>query len=93
MLTVNEYFEGSVKSIGFEGVSGKASSGVMLVGEYTFGTGASEVMKVIYGEMRVLLPGTESWRTILAGEEFEVPANSSFQAKVPQVTAYLCFYG
>lgn len=93
MLTVNEYFEGAVKSIGFEGVSGRASSGVMSVGEYTFGTSASEVMKVMYGEMRVLLPGTESWRTVLAGEEFEVPANSSFRAKVPQVTAYLCFYG
>jgi len=93
MLTVNEYFDGAVKSIGFDGVSGKASSGVMQIGEYTFGTSAAEVMKVVYGEMRVLLPGSESWRTVLAGEEFEVQANSSFDAKVTQVSAYLCFYG
>ena len=93
MLTVNEYFDGAVKSIGFEGVSGQASSGVMLPGEYTFTTQAAEVMRVMYGEMRILPDGVENWRTVLAGEEFEVPANTAFQAKISQPTAYLCFYG
>ena len=92
MLTVNEYFDGAVKSIGFEGVSGSASSGVMLPGSYTFNTAAAEVMRVMYGEMRVLLEGSEQWRTVLAAEEFEVSANSSFEAKISQPTAYLCFY-
>lgn len=93
MLTVNEYFDGAVKSIGFDSPSGRASSGVMLPGSYTFNTAAAEVMRVIYGEMRVLLAGEESWHTVLAGEEFEVAANSAFQAKIAQPTAYLCFYG
>ncbi len=92
MLTVNEYFDGAVKSIGFDGASGSASSGVMSPGQYTFNTSAAEVMRVMYGEMRVLLAGTEQWQTVLAGEEFEVAANSSFEAKIAQPTAYLCFY-
>ena len=92
MLTVNEYFDGAVKSIGFDGASGSASSGVMSPGQYTFNTSAAEVMRVMYGEMRVLLAGSEQWQTVLAGEEFEVAANSSFEAKIAQPTAYLCFY-
>ena len=39
MLKNNEYFDGKVKSIGFDSEStGAASVGVMAVGEYTFGT-------------------------------------------------------
>ena len=39
MLNVSEYFDGKVKSIGYESAStGRASVGVMAEGEYTFGT-------------------------------------------------------
>ena len=36
MLAVNEYFEGKVKSIGFQGEGKPASVGVMEPGDYEF---------------------------------------------------------
>ena len=38
MLTVNEYFDGKVKSIGLNNASGKNTVGVMDIGKYEFGT-------------------------------------------------------
>lgn len=90
MLQVNEYFDGQVKSIGFANGSGKATVGVMAPGEYTFNTGAPELMVVIRGALTVLLPGQTEWVTFGAGQEFDVPANSAFQLKVAVDTAYLC---
>ncbi|MEH6576030.1 MAG: pyrimidine/purine nucleoside phosphorylase [Amphritea sp.] len=92
MLTVNEYFDSAVKSIGFENAEGKVTSGVMDAGEYEFGTSQKELMKVISGELVVKLPGSEEWLSFPAGSEFNVDANQSFQVKVAQPTAYLCYY-
>ncbi len=61
MLNVSEYFDGKVKSIGFDSAStGRASVGVMAEGEYTFGTAQPEEMTVVSGSMKVLLPGKQS---------------------------------
>lgn len=92
MLKVNEYFDGQVKSVGFESAGDHASIGVMLPGEYTFGTAAPERMKVIKGELVVKLPGHVDWETYGAGDDFEVPGDSSFQVHVKRATAYLCDY-
>ncbi len=92
MLTVNEYFDGAVKSIGFENAEGKVTSGVMAAGEYEFGTSQKELMKVVSGELVVKLPGSDSWQAFPAGSEFNVDANQSFQLKVAAPTAYLCYY-
>ncbi|MFK8051305.1 MAG: pyrimidine/purine nucleoside phosphorylase [Halioglobus sp.] len=92
MLTVNEYFEGNVKSIAFDGGDLPASVGVMAPGEYTFGTSQREYMTVISGELIVKLPKTEQWNSYLSGETFIVEANQSFDLKVPGETAYLCKY-
>lgn len=40
MLKVNEYFDGNVKSIGFEQKGDKATVGVMEAGHYQFNTAA-----------------------------------------------------
>jgi purine/pyrimidine-nucleoside phosphorylase len=90
MLKVNEYFEGKVKSIGFACGVGKATVGVMAPGEYTFNTGAPELMVVIRGALTVLLPGQDLWVTYGSGEQFDVPGNSAFQLQVNEETAYLC---
>jgi len=90
MLKVNEYFEGNVKSIGFTCGSANATVGVMAPGEYTFNTGAPELMVVIRGALTVLLPGQDQWVTFAAGQQFDVPGNSSFQLQVSEDTAYLC---
>jgi len=40
----------------------------------------------------VKLPGNENYETFGAGTQFTVPANSKFQLKVAEATAYLCEY-
>lgn len=92
MLDVNEYFEGKVKSIGFSNNEGNVTAGVMAPGEYEFGTSQDELMKVTSGELIVKLPGSDEFKAYPAGTEFSVAANQSFQLKVEQATAYLCFY-
>ncbi|MDI3324673.1 pyrimidine/purine nucleoside phosphorylase [Pontibacterium granulatum] len=92
-MNVNEYFDGNVKSIGFENSEGRVTAGVMAPGEYEFGTSENELMKVVSGELIVKLPGEEEFKAYPTGTEFNVAANQSFQLKVEQATAYLCFYG
>lgn len=92
MLTVNEYFEGKVKSIAVEGGELPATVGVMAPGEYTFGTSQREYMTVVSGELTVKLPCVEDWRSFGDGETFVVEANQSFDLKVERDTAYLCKY-
>lgn len=92
MFKVNEYFDGSVKSIAFGMTAGPATIGVMAAGEYEFGTSQLEVMHVIAGALTVKLPGSDIWEDFTSGSQFTVPANSKFQLKVTQDTAYLCEY-
>jgi purine/pyrimidine-nucleoside phosphorylase len=92
-MKVNEYFGGNVKSIGFENSEGRATAGVMAVGEYEFGTSERELMKIVSGKLRAKLPGSDSFQSYGAGTEFVVPANVKFQVNVQEPTAYLCFYG
>lgn len=89
-LKVNEYFEGKVKSISFQGKSYSSTVGVMSQGEYEFSTGKAEIMTIISGELEVKLPGRTEWKKFTANTKFEVDANSKFQLKVAQDTAYLC---
>ena len=92
MLNVNEYFDGNVKSVGFQGDPLASSVGVMTPGEYEFGTSQNEVMTVVAGELVVSLPGSEDFQSYPAGSSFEVAANEKFQVKVERDTAYLCTY-
>lgn len=93
MIKHNSYFDNKVQSLGFEGKTQPISVGVMEAGEYRFGTEAAELMKVISGELVVLLPGSDEWQSFTAGQEFNVPANSAFDLKVTEISAYACFYG
>ena len=92
MFKVNEYFDGTVKSIAFDMSEGPATIGVMAAGDYEFGTAQLEVMHVIAGAPSVKLPGSDTWETFASGSQFTVPANSKFQLKVAQDTAYLREY-
>ncbi|MBT7371706.1 MAG: pyrimidine/purine nucleoside phosphorylase [Gammaproteobacteria bacterium] len=93
MLSVNEYFDGQVKSIGFQTADLPATVGVMAVGEYTFDTSQRETMQVVSGSLPVKLPGTDSWQEFLSGDSFIVDANLAFDLKVSIETAYFCTYG
>ena len=92
-MKVNEYFDGKVTSIAFENSEGKATAGVMAVGEYEFSTLENELMKVVSGELKVKLPGSDEFKSFPPNTEFKVAANETFHLKVEQATAYLCFYG
>ncbi|MCF9017458.1 DUF1255 family protein [Pseudomonas syringae] len=92
MFKVNEYFDGTVKSIAFSQAEGQATIGVMAAGEYEFGTAQKEIMHVISGELSAKLPDSTDWETFATGSQFNVPANSKFQLKVSVDTAYLCEY-
>lgn len=89
----NIYFDGKVTSrvINFSDGSRK-TLGIMMPGDYEFGTAEKEIMEIIAGELEVLLPGEEHWKTIKGGEEFEVPADSKFKLQVKSVTDYCCSY-
>lgn len=89
----NVYFEGKVTSrtILFSDGS-KKTLGVMLPGEYEFGTGDKELMEIISGDLEVLLPGRSEWTTVKGGESFEVPANSKFGLKIKELTDYCCSF-
>lgn len=92
MFKVNEYFDGSVKSIAFDQTEGPATIGVMAPGDYEFGTAAPEVMHVVSGALTVKLPEAADWQTFGAGSRFSVPGDSKFQVKAEVATAYLCEY-
>lgn len=90
----NVYFNGQVTSRTVLFADGSRKTlGVMLPGDYEFSTGAPEVMEVLAGEMRVLLPGAADWQTFRAGESFAIPGNSSFKLHLEDVADYCCSYG
>ena len=93
MLETNEYFDGNVKSIGFQTSSLPATVGVMDIGEYEFGTSQKETMTVVSGALTVMLPNSSEWETFDQGDSFIVAANKKFQLQVKVATAYLCTYG
>ncbi|QDR83258.1 pyrimidine/purine nucleoside phosphorylase [Sporomusa termitida] len=89
----NVYFEGKVTSrtVIFDDNS-KKTLGIMLPGDYEFGTAAAELMEILAGEMTVLLPGESEWRTYKTGDTFQVPADSRFKLKVTTIADYCCSY-
>jgi len=92
VLDVNEYFDGNVKSIGFQTETLRATVGVMAPGEYEFGTSQNETMTVVSGALTVKLPGSDEWLRFDAGSSFEVDADQEFELRVAVDTAYLCTY-
>lgn len=89
----NIYFDGQVSSRTIQFADGTEKTlGFMLPGDYTFNTAAKELMEIMAGGLEVLLPETQQWQAIKAGESFEVPANSQFEIKIKTPTDYCCSY-
>lgn len=88
----NIYFDGKVSSRTVLFADGsKKTLGLMLPGEYEFGTAQKEIMEILAGDLEVCLPERD-WQTISAGQSFEVPAQAKFQLKVKTPTDYCCSY-
>ncbi|WP_010680963.1 pyrimidine/purine nucleoside phosphorylase [Acetivibrio cellulolyticus] len=89
----NIYFDGKVTSRTVIFKDGeKKTLGIMMPGEYEFGTQDTEIMEVIGGSMDVLLPDATEYRTFKTGDIFEVPANSSFKLIIKEIADYCCSY-
>ena len=89
----NVYFDGKVTSRTVLFADGtKKTLGIMMPGEYEFGTAAKEVMEILAGDLDVLLPGETLWDHFTQGDSFEVKADSKFSLNVKTVTDYCCSY-
>ncbi len=89
----NIYFDGKVTSRTVLFADGsKKTLGVMLPGEYEFGTGDKEIMEILSGDLDVFLPGETAWKTIKAGQSFEVAPNAKFKLKVRKLSDYCCSF-
>ena len=88
----NVYFDGKVSSRTLLFPDGtKKTLGIMLPGEYQFNTGDKELMEILSGDLEVSIAGAD-WLAIAGGQDFEVPARSSFNLKVKAVTDYCCSF-
>jgi purine/pyrimidine-nucleoside phosphorylase len=89
----NVYFEGKVTSRTVLFADGeKKTLGIMMPGEYEFGTADKEIMEILAGKLDVLLPGSDKWQTFVGGQTFEVPANAKFKLVVKELADYCCSY-
>ncbi len=89
----NMYFGGQVTSRTLIFPDGSRKSlGVMLPGEYEFGTAEKEIMEILSGELEVLLPGSSDWHPVRGGESFEMPPSSRFRVRINSLTDYCCSF-
>jgi purine/pyrimidine-nucleoside phosphorylase len=93
VVAANVYFDGNVTSRVVEFSDGSVKTlGIMLPGEYEFGTAQPELMEITAGDLSVKLPGSDTWQEITGGQSFEVPGNAKFQLVIRKVTDYVCSY-
>lgn len=92
MLTINEYFSGTVKSISFSSPESPATVGVISSGEYEFGTSQIEIMSILTGTLFVALPGSTEFLPYVGGQSFTVQAGKKFRVRAEKDVAYLCRY-
>jgi uncharacterized protein YaiE (UPF0345 family) len=89
----NIYFDGKVTSRTVFFTDGtRKTLGVILPGEYEFGTADKERKEVLTGKLDVQLPGNTAWVTYEEGQAFEIPANSRFKVATKEVVDYCCSY-
>lgn len=89
----NIYYDGKVQSRTIFPADGRRITlGVILPGDYEFGTADRELMELTGGTTQVMLPGSKEWQTFSAGESFGIPGNSKFKLKTADVLEYVCTY-
>ncbi len=89
----NIYFDGKVTSRTLKFEDGTIKSlGIMLPGEYEFGTAEAEIMEILSGTLDVQLPNENEFKTIVGPASFNVIANAKFKVNVKTITDYCCSY-
>lgn len=90
----NVYFDGKCVSHSITYPDGtKKSVGVILPATLTFNTGAPEIMECVAGACEYKLAGSSDWVPSTAGQQFNVPGNSSFEIRVGEAYHYICHFG
>ena len=94
LAAANVYFDGKVISHAIILPDGSTKTlGVILPGEYHFGTEAAELMEIIAGECRHILDDTKETISTRSGSSFNVPANSGFTITVEKEPChYVCSF-
>lgn len=89
----NIYFDGKCVSHTVLLADGsKKTIGVIFPSSLVFNTGAAEIMELNAGKCRIRLKGEEAWTTYEGGQEFNVPANSSFDIETLETLDYVCHF-
>lgn len=90
----NVYFEGRVVSHSILFADGsKKTLGLIYPGRFHFGTAQAERMEIVVGECGVKLDGQSEVIQVVAGQHFDVGANSGFDIEVPRgICEYVCSF-
>ena len=91
MINVNEYFEGRIKSLGFELKGTPYTAGVVLPGEYTIDTEKEEHITVTMGEFEFRPPGSD-WKILGIDDTIVITSKTSFELKLKEPASYICMY-
>ncbi|MBC3880119.1 pyrimidine/purine nucleoside phosphorylase [Undibacterium sp. LX40W] len=89
----NIYFDGKCVSHTVLFADGsKKTIGIIFPSALTFNTAAAEIMEINAGKCRVTLAGEATSKEYGSGEQFSVPANSSFQIETIETVDYVCHF-
>ncbi len=89
----NIYFDGKCVSHSIIFADGsKKTIGVIFPSTLVFNTAAAEIMEINAGKCRIRIKGEGNWTTYAAGEQFSVPANSSFDIDTIETLDYVCHF-
>ncbi|MDL2263926.1 pyrimidine/purine nucleoside phosphorylase [Synergistaceae bacterium OttesenSCG-928-I11] len=68
----------------------KKTLGVYMPGDFFFDSHEPERVLMTSGAVDVLFPGDVEWRTVKAGENYDVPPNCTFRVRCGEVSQYIC---
>nr|WP_315486611.1 pyrimidine/purine nucleoside phosphorylase [uncultured Undibacterium sp.] len=89
----NIYFDGKCVSHTVIFADGtKKTVGVIFPSALTFNTAAAEIMEINGGKCRVTLAGETQAQEYQSGQEFSIPANSSFHIETLETLDYVCHF-
>ncbi|MFZ6689485.1 pyrimidine/purine nucleoside phosphorylase [Undibacterium sp. SXout11W] len=89
----NLYFDGKCVSHTVLFADGsKKTIGVIFPSSLIFNTAAAEVMELNAGKCKIRLKDESAWNTYEGGQQFNVPANSSFEIETLETLDYVCHF-
>ena len=89
----NIYFDGKCVSHTVLFADGSRKTlGVIFPSSLVFNTAAAEIMELNAGRCRIRLKGQDNWEEYAAGQQFQIPANSSFEIETTETLDYVCHF-